>query len=147
MQRRIDTVESSLSPYSSTWKPTGRSWVRQRILCTGRCRCRADTPGRCPDYRPPNSYTLCDEHNTHKLTHKRRSACREKAAHTQLLSVGFWSWFRFLAVSLQVMWVINPAVGCHYFPPGPQLPSQPLRGLLPILLIGEQTHNKCKQFP
>jgi len=26
-------------------------------------------------------------------------------------------------------------VGCHYFPPGPQLPSQPLRGLLPILLI------------
>jgi len=21
--------------------------------------------------------------------------------------------------------VINPAVGCHYFPPGPQLPSQP----------------------
>ena len=28
--------------------------------------------------------------------------------------------------------VINPAVGCHYFPPGLQLPSQPLRGLLPI---------------
>ena len=21
---------------------------------------------------------------------------------------------------------MNPAVGCHYFPPGPQLPSQPL---------------------
>jgi len=21
--------------------------------------------------------------------------------------------------------IINPAVGCHYFPPGPQLPSQP----------------------
>jgi len=27
-----------------------------------------------------------------------------------------------------VTWVINLAVGCHYFPPGPQLPSQPLRG-------------------
>jgi len=27
---------------------------------------------------------------------------------------------------------INPAVGCHYFPPGLQLPPQPLRGLLPI---------------
>jgi len=26
--------------------------------------------------------------------------------------------------------VSNPAVGCHYFPPGPQLPPQPLRGLL-----------------
>ena len=30
------------------------------------------------------------------------------------------------------VWVINPAVGCHYFPPGLQLPSQPVKGLLPI---------------
>jgi len=29
------------------------------------------------------------------------------------------------------MWVINPAVGCHYFSPGLQLHLQPLRGLLP----------------
>jgi len=35
---------------------------------------------------------------------------------------------------------------CHYFPPGPQLPPQPLRGLLPILLFGEQRHNGCEQF-
>ena len=34
-------------------------------------------------------------------------------AHNQLQSVGFRSWSRFLAVSLQVTWVINPAVGCH----------------------------------
>jgi len=27
---------------------------------------------------------------------------------------GFRSWSRFLAVSLQVTWVINPAVDCHY---------------------------------
>jgi len=27
-------------------------------------------------------------------------------------------------------------IGCHYFPPGLQLPSQPLRGLLPISLLG-----------
>jgi len=45
------------------------------------------------------------------------------------------------------MWVINPAVGCHYFPPGLQLPPQPLNGLLPILLVGEQRHNGCEQFP
>jgi len=64
-----------------------------------------------------------------------------KVAHTQLPSVGFRSWSRFLVVSLQVTWVINPAVGCHYFPPGPQLPSQPLRGLLPISLLGEQRHD------
>jgi len=40
----------------------------------------------------------------------------------------------------------NPAVGCHYFPPGLQLPSQPLRGLLPTSLLGEQTHDGCEQF-
>ena len=42
--------------------------------------------------------------------------------------------------------VINLAVGCHYFPPGLQLPSQPLRGLLPILLLGEQRGNGCEQI-
>jgi len=34
----------------------------------------------------------------------------------------------------------------YYFPPGLQLPPQPLRGLLPILLLGEQRHNGCEQF-
>ena len=37
-------------------------------------------------------------------------------------------------------------IGCHYFPPGLQLPPQPLRGLLPILLLGEQRHDECEQF-
>jgi len=37
------------------------------------------------------------------------------------------SWSRFLAVRPQVTWVVNPTVGCHYFPPGLQLPLQPLR--------------------
>jgi len=69
----------------------------------------------------------------------------KKVADTRLLSVGFRSWSRFLAVSLQVMWVINLAVGCHFFSPGQQLPSQPLRGLLLILLLGEQRHNGCEQ--
>jgi len=40
----------------------------------------------------------------------------------------------------------KPAVGCHYFPPGLQLPQQPLRGLLPILLLGEQKLNGWEQF-
>ena len=61
-----------------------------------------------------------------------------KVDHTRLLSVGFRSWSRFLAVSLQVTWVIYPAVGCRYFPPGLQLPPQPLRGLLPVSLIGDR---------
>ena len=30
--------------------------------------------------------------------------------------------------------------------PGLQLPSQPLRGLLPIYLLGEQRHDKCEQL-
>ena len=37
-------------------------------------------------------------------------------------------------------------VGCHYFLPGPQLPSQPLRRLLPVSLLGEQRHDGCEQF-
>jgi len=69
-----------------------------------------------------------------------------KVAHTRLPSVGFRSWSQFLAVSLQVAWIINPTVGCHYFLPGLQLPPQPLRGLLPILLLGEQRHDGCEQF-
>jgi len=34
----------------------------------------------------------------------------------------------------------------HYFPPGLQLPLQPLRGLIPISLLGEQRHDGCEQF-
>ena len=34
-----------------------------------------------------------------------------KVAHTRLPSVVYWSWSRFLAVSLQVTWVINPVGG------------------------------------
>ena len=34
----------------------------------------------------------------------------------------------------------------HYFLPGLQLPPQPLRWLLPVLLLGEQRHNGCDQF-
>jgi len=52
----------------------------------------------------------------------------KKSSHTRLPSV-LRSWSRFLAVSLQVMWVINPAVGCHYFPQGLQLPPQPLKAV------------------
>ena len=69
-----------------------------------------------------------------------------KVAHTRLPSGGFRSRSRFLAVSLQVTRVINPAVGCHYFSPGLQLPSQPSRGLLPVSLLGEQKHDGCEQF-
>jgi len=75
-----------------------------------------------------------------------RVKVKVRVAHTRLPSVGFRSWSRFLAVSLQVTWVINPAVICHYFPPGLQLPPQPSRRLLPVLLLGEQRHKGCEQF-
>ena len=54
----------------------------------------------------------------------RQSKGKGKSSHTRLPSVVFRSWSRFLAVSLQLTWVINPAVGGHYFPPGLQLLSQ-----------------------
>ena len=44
-----------------------------------------------------------------------------------ITSVGHGADSDFLAVSPQVTLVINPVVGCHYFPPGPQLLSQPNR--------------------
>ena len=62
-----------------------------------------------------------------------------KVAHTRVPSVGFRRWSRCFAVSLQVTWVINSAVG-------PQLPSQPLRWLLLVSLLGEQRHDGCEQF-
>jgi len=67
----------------------------------------------------------------------------KKVAHTRLPSIGFWSWSRFLAVSLRVTWVINPVVGCHYSPPGLQLPPQPLRGLLPIYSVNNTAKKIC----
>ena len=38
-----------------------------------------------------------------------------KVAHTRLPRVGFQSSSRFLAVSQQVAWIINPTVDCHQF--------------------------------
>jgi len=34
----------------------------------------------------------------------------------------------------------------YYFPPGLQLPPQPLRGLLPISLLVKQRYDGCEQF-
>jgi len=70
----------------------------------------------------------------------------KKGSPYSITSVWFRSWSRFLAVSIQLTWVINSAIGCHYFPPGLQLPSRPLRRLLPVLLLGEQRHDGCEQF-
>ena len=75
-----------------------------------------------------------------------RSYSDSQPSYNRPSSVGFRSRSWFLAAYLQVTWVIRKAVGCHYFPPGLQLPPQPLRGLLPVFLHGEQRHNGCEQF-
>jgi len=41
------------------------------------------------------------------------------------MSIGHKADTSFLAVSPQVTLVINPMVGCHYFPRGPWVLSQP----------------------
>ena len=51
-----------------------------------------------------------------------------KVTHTRLLSVGFRSWSLFLVVSLQVTWVINPAVDCHTFHQARSYPRNPQEG-------------------
>ena len=99
-----------------------------------------------------NTHECSTNNKIHDKTHKMvqndvMQTKLEKVAHTRLPSVGFRSWSRFFAVSLQVTWVINLAVGCHYFPPGLQLPSQSWRrGLLPISLLREQRHDGCEQL-
>ena len=107
--------------------------------------------GRCPSCWPSDNVTALSPAMKKSQMHFTLSLfdCwgkKVKVAHTRLPSIGFRSWSRFLAVSLQVTWVINPAVGCHYFPPGLQLPPQPLRGLLRVLLLGEQRNDGCEQF-
>ena len=48
-----------------------------------------------------------------------------KVAHTRLPSVVFRSWSRFFTVSLQVTWVINPAVGAITFRQACSYPRNP----------------------
>ena len=101
--------------------------------CSGRQMGQTDgrTPYRCIGHGSVFLWWRCDTSNF---------------TDTRLPSVGFRNWSRFFAVSLQVTWVINPAVGCHYFPPGLQLPPQSLTGLLPISLLGEHRYDGCEQF-
>jgi len=59
------------------------------------------------------------------------------------MSVGLRADPSFLAVSRQVTLVINPVVGCRYFPPGLQLLSQPKRSppwLVPSYTAWWQRH-------
>jgi len=145
---------------------------RRRTPCAGWCtrpeRSGASASGSCPrshggrDPRGgPGPHTLTThtqcfleatvnaihEVRQLQLNHTRTSKVyiKVKVTRTRLPSVSR-IWSRFLAVSLQVTWVINPAVGCRYFPPGLQLPLEPLRGLLPISLLGKQRHDGCEQF-
>jgi len=71
----------------------------------------------------------------------------KKVAHTRLPSVGFRSLFRFLAVSLQVTLVINPAV---YMLPllsiRPAVTLATLKRAATNFAAGEQRHNGCEQF-
>ena len=127
----------------TTWRATGLNiWWRFFVIRPHATLCDLHAAG------PHDASAVANQgiHFTAAPWLLQRSTYIKKVAHTRLPSVEFPSWSQFLAVSLQVMWVIKPAVGCHYFPPSLQLPAQPLTGLLPILLLGEQRHNGCEQF-
>ena len=86
---------------------------------------------------PANShgYDASTADNNNTSLHQQATALKIKVVHTRLWSVGFWSWSRFLAGNVSH----RLPVDCHYFLPGLQLLSQPLRGLLPISLLGLET--------
>jgi len=69
-----------------------------------------------------------------------------KVTHSRLSSVGFRGWSRLLQSACRWRESYTRSIGCHYFPPGTQLLSQPLRGLVPALLLGKHRHNKREQF-
>ena len=115
--------------------------VCELVFCTGPACCHSQSHNYTPAHTQPSAVftvrvsvhviLVCSVMKHHDV--ESGALVKIKVAHTRSSSVGFRSWSRFLAVSLQVTWVINPAVGCHYFPPG----------LLPML--GEQRHNGCEQ--
>jgi len=149
------TIHVFTSLYSSSYVRWQRGTVRICYCISSRaknCVCLQYWTAMC-NISPVSLYTSILKISNNKLAHFVLEIAEslqhwrgKKVANTRLPSVGFRSWSRFLAVSLQVTWVINPTVGCHYFPPGLQLAPQPLRGLLPILLLGDHRHNGCEQF-
>jgi len=163
---QISINRAYLAPAHGLREAAAALWSRRQILIERQLLSTGQTDGRTdtrPLHRPCTAYyavsvnkpfwVLCTAGDStrsarrlpHLLLHH-WSVKKVKVGHTRLPSIGFRRWSRFLAVSLQVAWVINPAVDCHYFPPGLQLPSQPLRGLLPVSLLGEQRHDGCEQF-
>ena len=61
---------------------------------------------------------------------------------SMIISIGLRADPGFLAVSLQMTLVISSVVGCHFFPPGPRLLSQPKisppLGWYQIILLGDR---------
>jgi len=122
-QRRVVVFPQCNAPgRRSTSGTAGRAVIRANCFLitpiARRAHAKTLTPSSCPTPR----------HFSRRQSPRRKQPyfCKTvKLAHTRLPSVGFRSWSRFLAVSLQVTWVINPAVGCHYFQPGLQLPRNP----------------------
>ena len=105
--------------------------------------------------RPVNGETIWPRPYGHGDLRVRLLAKKVKVAHTRLSSVGFRNWSRFFAVSLQVTWVINLAVGCHFLPPSPPVTLATLKRaatnfaawwtdfLLGFLLIGTPRPTPC----
>ena len=123
---RVDDTspKRAVTGLSPSWVDPDVDWLYISISHPQPAGTRASTH-QCENLRLLQRASVCQQ--TMKRNSERLQSKKIKVVHTRLPSVGFRSWSRFLAVSLQVTWVINPAVGCHYFPPGPQLPPQPLR--------------------
>ena len=121
-----------------------------------RCAQKPRTSAAALGSRPSRSETICncpchgDRSRTHlsaqQHEHTQNSLIAWKGSPYSIAERRVPELIPVLGSQLQVTWIINPTAGCHYFPPGLQLPPQPLRGLLPILLLGEQRHNGCEQF-
>ena len=91
----------------------------------------------------PHRHRHVDRHaNRHTDRQTDRHVDRRRGRHRQMQRHGA----RLTSERTNLQTRGHRAVGCHYFPPGLQLPSQPVRAMLPISLLGEQRHDGCEQF-
>jgi len=86
-------------PVMSVWSKKTNN-IGRNLLC---CDCASTAPvAQTHSSQLHNATANTHTHRNHSTSVKIK---KSKVAHTRLPSVGFWSWSRFLAVSLQVTWV------------------------------------------
>jgi len=116
-------TSSDMFHHYYTWRIMGLSWLTAHvagIINTTVC-------------KYTNTASVWSGNTMHFMQCRQHAACVYLWCKKYISSLIFnyehwaWSWSRFLGSQPASDSVINPVVGCHYFPPGPRLLFQPKR--------------------